>query len=414
MSKKISIFLFLSVCFLAKAQQVTTITGGAGSADGNFLNAHFSGPWGLCTDPTGTIIYVADSFNHRIRKIDLTSGLVTTIAGSTEGYADGVGTAAKFALPRGVCMDNNGNLYVAEANNHKIRKIDLSTNTVTTFAGSTQGYTNGLGTNAKFNEPTSICIDSNNNLYVSEWQGNKIRKITPTGQVTNLAGSGVAGFADGTGTNAKFDAPQGLCIDNQNNIYVSDTANFRVRKITPSGTVTTIAGTGVYGHEDGPVATAKLKDPTGISIDNNNNLYVIENHEVIRKIDLTANMVSTFIDASILNDGDPNGMCFKNNTIYFTEFGQCKIKKITDLLSSEQFNKNDFYLFPNPNNGSFSINSKVSKVLVYNLTGQLIKQFEGSFDNLYNYDIQSLSSGTYLVKIIDYNSNEKNLKLIKW
>ena len=411
MVKKIYIILFLSVCFFSKAQQVSTITGGPGSADGNFLNAHFSGPYGLCTDPTGTIIYVADCFNHRIRKIDLTSGLVSTIAGSTEGYADGVGTAAQFFFPRGVCMDSNGNLFVCEDGNHKIRKIDLSTNMVTTFAGSTQGYVNGLGTNAKFNEPFAICIDSNNNLYVSEWQGNKIRKITPTGQVTNLAGSGVSGFADGVGINAKFNAPQGLCVDNQNNIYVSDTVNFRVRKITPSGTVTTIAGTGEFGYLDGPIATAILKDPKGICMDSNNNLYITENYEDIRKIDLTNNMVSTFIDPSMLNNGSPNGMCFKNNTIYFTEFGNCKIKKITDFLSNDRFNENDFYLFPNPNNGVFNINSLQSgSIEIYDILGQLV--FTKKEVKATNLIVTELKKGIYLVKITNEEGETVTQKMV--
>ncbi len=403
---------------LTFSQQVTTVAGAGGGwfLDGTLQNAYFNNPSGLCTDPTGTIIYVADSNNNRIRKIDTNTGMVTTIACSTEGYADGLGTTAQFFHPSDVCMDSNGYLYVVDELNHKIRKIDLSTNTVTTFAGSTQGYLNGLGTNAKFNDPHRICIDSNNNLYVSEWQGNRIRKITPTGQVTNLAGSGVAGFADGVGTNAKFYAPRGLCVDNQNNIYVADQVNFKVRKITPNGTVSTIAGTGEFGYLDGSVTSAKLGAIEGICMDTANNLYVTDTYfdnKTIRKINLTTNMVSTFLDTSTYTP-TPNGMCFKDNTIYFTGFSNCKVFKITEVLGNEHFNKNDFFLFPNPNNGSFSINSKVSKVLVYNLTGQLIKHFEGSFDNLYNYDIQGLSNGTYLIKIIDYNSNEKNLKLIKW
>ena len=410
------LFFFITVFFttaLTFSQQVTTVAGYGGGAflDGPWWQAYFSGPWGLCTDPTGTIIYVADSFNHRIRKIDLTSGLVTTIAGSTEGYADGVGTAAKFALPRDVCMDSNGNLFVTDNSNHKIRKIDLSTNSVTTFAGSTQGYTNGSGTNAKFNDPVAICIDSNNNLYVSEWQGNKIRKITPTGQVTNLAGSGVAGFADGVGTNAKFYAPQGLCVDNQNNIYVSDTVNFRVRKITPSGTVTTIAGTGEYGYLDGAVATAMLGNIKGICMDTANNLYVADEFShLIRKIDLTTNMVSTFLD-TITYTSNPKGICLKDNTIYFTGFSNCKVFKITDVLSNDRFNKSDFYLFPNPNNGSFNINRLQSgSIEIYDILGKLV--FTKKEVNAANQIVTELKKGICLVKITNEDGKTVTQKIV--
>lgn len=416
MGKKIYIILFLSVCFFTKAQQVTLVAGfgGCGSNDGGGTMswaASIRGPWGLCTDPTGTIMYLADSFNHRIRKIDLTSGLVTTIAGSTEGYTDGVGTAAKFALPRDVCMDSNGNLFVTDNSNHKIRKIDLSTNTVTTFAGSTQGYINSSGTNAKFNDPVAICIDSNNNLYVSEWQGNKIRKITPTGQVTNLAGSGVAGFADGVGTNAKFYSPEGLCVDAQNNIYVADHTNFKVRKITPNGTVTTIAGTGEYGYLDGSVTTAMFGAIVGICMDTANNLYVADQFShLIRKIDLTTNMVSTFLDTNTYTPS-PKGMCFKDNTIYFTGFSNCKVFKITDVLSNDRFNENDFYLFPNPNNGSFRINNLQSgSIEIYDILGQLVFT-KSKLQN--GTEIETgLKKGVYLVKIINEDSETTTKKIV--
>ena len=274
MLKKSTILFILLICFFANAQQVTTITGflGGGYEDGSLQTAKFSGPYGLCLDNSGNI-YVADTFNNRIRKIDIATGTVSTLAGGTEGSANGIGTNAQFFLPRDLCFDSNGFLFVVDGNNNRIRKIDVSTQTVTTFAGSIQGYADGNGTNAKFNDPFGICIDSNDNIYVSEYLGGKIRKITPSGRVSTFAGSGVAGFADGVGTAAMFYSPEGLCVDPQNNIYVADTSNFKVRKITPDGTVTTIAG-GTYCYLDGPIADAMLKSVNGICMDNQNNLYV--------------------------------------------------------------------------------------------------------------------------------------------
>jgi DNA-binding beta-propeller fold protein YncE len=409
MFKKITIFLLLFFCFITRAQQVTTVTGFAGFADGTLATAQFSSPRGICADQTGTILYVADSGNNLIRKIDLNANFVSTIAGSTEGYADGIGTSAQFYRPVGVCLDSNGFLFVAEALNHKIRKIDLTTNTVTTFAGSTQGYANGTGTTAKFNNPTGICIDTNNNLYVSEYFGNKIRKITPTRQVTNYAGSGLATFADGIGTAASFYSPLALCSDAQNNIYVSDSFNSKIRKIEPNGMVTTITGID-GGYIDGTLSQAKFIIPDGICIDSNNNLYVNDLNNKIRKIDLNAGIVSTLLDLAPVN-GDPRGICYINNTIYFTEFGGCKIKKITDFLATENFEQNIIKLYPNPNKGKFKINIDTNfKIEIYDILGQLVYN---KVENQNETEIETaLKKGIYFVKIINEESKIATQKMV--
>ncbi|PKF72292.1 T9SS type A sorting domain-containing protein [Chryseobacterium sp. PMSZPI] len=275
-----ALFIYSSV----QAQTVTTIAGStSGYADGNGTAAQFKNPSWLCSDSNGNL-YISDNANHRIRKIT-PQGQVSTLAGSTSGYADGIGTAAQFNSTSGICIDGSGNLYVSDYDNHRIRKITPQ-GQVSTFAGSTQGYVDGLGTAAQFNNPTGIAIDPSENLYVADSNNHRIRKITPQGQVSTLAGS-TSGYADGSGTTAQFYYPYGIAIDPSGNLYVSDHINNRIRKVTQQGQVTTVAGS-TEGNADGSGTAAQFKLPSGIII-NTGNLYVADNgNHRIRKISFPA------------------------------------------------------------------------------------------------------------------------------
>ncbi|CAG9183259.1 NHL repeat-containing protein [Cupriavidus pampae] len=263
---------------------VSTIAGNThamGAADGAAATATFKYPSGVIADSVGNV-YVVDQSNHRIRQIDNTN-TVSTLAGSTAGYLDGTGTGAQFNSPYAGVVDAVGNLYVTEFSNNRIRKITPG-GVVTTFAGSTGGYLDGTGTGAQFQSPSGIAIDASGNLYVADTSNNKIRKITPAGVVTTIAGS-TYGFADGTGTAAQFAAPFGLALDADGNLYVADRGNNRIRKITPAGVVTTIAGDGTAGNTNGDGNVARFSNPTYLAIDAAKNLYVTElNGLVIRKI----------------------------------------------------------------------------------------------------------------------------------
>ena len=249
-------------------------SGTEGTANGTGTGAQFSYTEGVAVDTSGTV-YVADSSNNLIRKIT-SAGVVTTLAGSTQGSADGTGAGAQFYEPSDIVVDASGNLYVTDAENHRIRKVTQA-GVVTTFAGSGAiGSADGTGTSAQFVYPESIAIDSTGNLFVADMFGNTIRKITTVGVVTTFAGSGVAGFADGTGTNAQFYSPAGIAIDSANNMYVADKSNNRIRKITPAGVVTTIAGSGVAGFADGTGTNAQFMTPTGIDVDSTGTLYVAD------------------------------------------------------------------------------------------------------------------------------------------
>jgi sugar lactone lactonase YvrE len=268
---------------------VTTLAGSgvSGSDDESGTAASFAYPRGVAVDGVGNV-YVADSSNHKIRKIT-PAGHVTTLAGgggnewNGAGSADGTGTAASFSYPNGVAVDKNGTVYVADSGNHKIRKI-TSVGVVTTFAGSgVSGSEDGTGTAASFNYPNGVAVDKNGNIYVADFWNNKIRKITPAGVVTTLAGSGRQGSRDGTA--ASFRSPSGVAVDSSGDVYVVDGSNHKIRKITPAGVVTTIAGSGVSGSEDGTGTAASFNYPSGVAVDSTGNVYVADNNNhLIRKI----------------------------------------------------------------------------------------------------------------------------------
>ena len=278
----------------------TTIAGAAsiGSTDGPGTIARFYSPRALAVDNRGNV-YVADSMNDTIRKIT-PDGNVSTLAG-VPGYIalnarmapgfqtiDGTGSDALFFNPEGISVDNAGTIYVSDKLDFTIRKVTQD-GVVTTFAGTTGvwGNTDGTGKDACFYVIGGTALDAAGNLYVAEWESHTVRKVTPDGVVTTLAGLADSyGNVDGTGSDARFAQPMHLAVDAAGNVFVADPANNNIRKITPAGAVTTVAGAPMrYGSLDGPVGSALFDGPEGIAVDPSGNLYVVDSQNcTIRKI----------------------------------------------------------------------------------------------------------------------------------
>jgi sugar lactone lactonase YvrE len=277
---------------------VATLAGTAGlvgAIDATGSYARFNQPNGVTVDGSGNV-YVADTGNGAIRKIT-PLGVVTTLAGSifNRGNRDGSGLDAWFSSPTGVAADTTGNIYVSDAFTNTIRKVNPA-GTVSTIAGSASfrgGSADGTGTAAQFSYPSGIAVDSAGNLYVADTYNDTIRKITSDGKVATLAGfTGMPNTTDGTGPDARFNQPTGVAVDSSGTVYVADTVNCTIRQISPAGVVSTVAGTvfgnaGIAGFADGVTSTSLtlFNQPRGLVPDGLGNLYVADTgNAAIRKL----------------------------------------------------------------------------------------------------------------------------------
>lgn len=414
----LSLFHFLP----SQAQTVTTFAGaGEGYADGNLVTARFNKPMDVVTDQAGNV-YIADTYNDRIRKITA-DGTVSTLAGSTRGYANGTGANAKFNLPMGVAVANDGTLYVADSFNQRVRKITQD-GVVTTLAGSgTSGGANGTGTAAQFYTPRAIIVGIDGNIYVSEYGGHRIRKITPEGVVTTVAGGG-QGFMEGTGTGARFNHPKGLDMDAEGNLYVADSDNHKIRKITPDGVVTTLAGSS-NGYADGNGTEAKFQYPSGVAVDNSGNIFVTDtNNQRIRLVTPNGNVLTVAGGATTgATNGTgtdarfnyPEGVAVNSEGfLYIADFSNNRIRKIVEpLAKTEVFSDQKITMYPNPASHTVTIasdNDVQYSIALYDINGRQLM-----YDTVHtnkSIDVSSLQKGVYMVKL-SANGNESFKKLVK-
>ncbi len=283
------------------AGKVSTLISAATGQEGVGATVRFSSPHQVALDKAG-VTYVADSGHHSIRKV-LPDGTSSTLAG-TGNYnsVDGTGASAGFSFPLGVAVDDSGTVYVADTYSHTIRKVTPA-GVVSTLAGTayTFGSTDGTGAAARFYFPTNLAVDDAGNVYVADSSNATIRKVTPAGVVTTLAGkAGAYGYLDGAGTEARFYAPAGIAVDGQGNIYVGDSGNQVIRKITPAGVVSTHAGqAGTYGYVDGPAASARFASPWRIAADSAGQVYVADaGSRTLRQIS-TSGVVSTLAGSTL-------------------------------------------------------------------------------------------------------------------
>jgi hypothetical protein len=330
---------------------VTTMAGWPGSAghvDGRGWAARFASPGSVRADASGNL-YVADSYNNTIRKVTA-DGVTSTVAGvaGTAGSANGPAATATFNGTAGAVMDSSGNLFVADNGNNVIREVSAS-GTVSTFAGTvgTRGVVDGTGTSAQFYDPQNLALDSANNLYVADGAGNVVRKITPAGLVSTFAGAAVnggpgpSGSSDGTGSAAQFNRPTGIIVDATGNVYVADYGNDTIRKVSPAGIVTTLAGSpAVSGSLDGTGPAARFNGPAGVAVDSSGNVYVADSgNSTIREV-TQAGVVTTVAGSAGVNeniDGLPGAARFygpgdvavdANGVIYLADSVNCTVRRV--------------------------------------------------------------------------------------
>lgn len=324
--KKIVLFFFMVSSLSVFSQNCVTTYSGNGLpnlTNGDIHLAQFNNPSGICRDRFGNI-FIADGANHVIRKID-GAGNVSTYAGTgIMGFRDGSSATAQFNSPFDICADDSGNIYVTDFENQRIRKIDRMGDVSTIAGNGTVGYVDGSSSSAQFNYPRGIVWTKTGYLYIADSWNHRIRKINlATSTVSTFAGGGSAGgvgstgaWIDGTDTSARFFTPCGLGIDHKNNIYVADAYNHRIRKIDSLGVVTTIAGngssgSGAGGYVDGAMAMAALNTPTEICWTPNKGLLIGDTYNnCVRLIDSTGT-VSTLAGNGLVGYKDT---CVSNLT----------------------------------------------------------------------------------------------------
>jgi serine/threonine protein kinase, bacterial len=305
--------------------------GNAGDKDGADTAATFKQIWAIALDAAGNL-YVTDNGNVQIRKIT-SKGVVTTLPDNPNA-----GSSQVFSGADGMVIDAAGNFYVCYSTNNCIRKISPDGKTGAIFAGSTTGEggdVDGNGTSARFEVPVGLAIDATGNIYVADAGNAKIRKITPAGVVTTLAGSGLTGFNDGPGTQATFLEPYGVAIDKSGTVYVADGYNYAIRKVTPDGTVSTVASGGVEPGIGGPPA---FDVPTSIAIGADGTLYVTNYGDGVLKRISPDGVVSTIGSDVYLFTGfyEPTGVVIdKSGTLYVANSGANQVWKVMPQSATE-------------------------------------------------------------------------------
>jgi sugar lactone lactonase YvrE len=425
--KKCWIIILLTLPFFAKAQIITTIAGngsiGAINDGRPATTAEINYPHDVVVDKFGNF-YIADGENHKIRKVD-TRGIITTIAGTgTSGYnGDEIAaTNAELNLPTGIAVDDAGDVYICDYGNSRIRKVDI-TGIITTIAGNGSFTYNGEGipaTAAAVNEPYGITADIHGNIYFTDAGFHRVREINTSGIIYTVAGNGVNGYSGdgGPATAAEFKELGYINVSSAGDIYVGDHVNFRIRKISPSGIITTFAGNGSMGNSgDGMQATAAtFSAPNGTAIDKAGNVYIIDDYNHNLRVVNTSGIISTVAGTGIAGyNGDnipaksaqltnPNSVSVDTiGNVYIADANNQRIRKITYV--NESVNKvnntsQNITIYPNPAHDEINIiaGEQIESVAVLNLIGQTV------FCNHYHnqqvqIDVSGLPSGMYLVRI---------------
>ncbi len=410
------LFIFLSVIILsfrAEAQKIITIAGNGTEGylgdGGKAVSASLHWPMAVALDRKGNI-YIADADNNVIRRIN-TSGIITTIAGTGLDAGSGFGayggdggpaTAAYLFFPSGIAIDTSGNIFIADTKNNCIRKIDTG-GIINTVAGNGLAGFSGdgaLATAAKLNQPSRIALDTFGNLYIADYQNNRIRKVDPSKKINTIAGTGVPNYTGdgGPAITATLNYPSDVAVDTFGNVYIADELNNCIRKIDVSGNISTFAGMGIpaYSGDGGPATAARLFDPVAIALDDSFNLYISDmGNSVIRKVnkkDTITTYAGVFDSTGYFGDGGPataariwfpQGLAVnKKGSLYISDQGNNRIRfigsPIEAVIPVNPFPVN-INIYPNPSRGAFMINItsdfyEQAQVVISNLAGEKISE----------------------------------------
>ncbi|MFZ4797623.1 MAG: SBBP repeat-containing protein [Bacteroidia bacterium] len=353
--------IFLSISSFA--QIITTVAGG--NEGGPAIRVAMN-PYSVLFDGSN-YLYFSDPNNHKISKVNIVTGIINTVAGNgNPGYSGDGGSAisARLNFPSGIALDRFGDLYIADRNNYRIRKVNHITGIITTVAGNGTSGFNGdyiSALAANLNTPTGLTVDSAGNLYIADCHNHRIRKVNTSGMITTIAGNGTAGFvADGGLANLSYlYYPNGVTVDASGNLFIADSYNHRIRKVNLStGIITTVAGNGTSGFNgDGSTATAAiLSYPSSISIDRLGNLYIAGNGNRIRKVNASTGIISTVAGISSSGFGgdgslattaslyDPSNVTIDTiGNLYIADYGNKRIRKVnvsTGIISTIAGNGN--------------------------------------------------------------------------
>lgn len=437
--KTISAIGFFSLSLVAQSQTINTIAGNGTASyygdGGPATSAELASPAGLATDASGNV-YIADYNNSRIRMVN-TSGVISTFAGNgASGFSGDGGPATAAALydPFGVCTDISGNVYIADSRGNRIRMVNTS-GIISTLAGNGIAAYSGDGgpaTAAQVNFPLFVEADPSGNIYISDYQNNRLREINTSGIINTIAGNGTAGYAGdgGAATAAEMRSPGGLSLDANGNIYFADEGNHRIRMINTLGVINLVGGngTGSYSGDGGPATAAEIYEPYDVSLDGAGNIYIADlGNSRIREISVSG-MMSTFAGTGtpgFSGDGGPATAAQLNypsgvfadlvsGSLYIGDENNERVRIVTGIptgtntISSARQNIN---VYPNPTNGNCVVTGIEAHQVIelFNYTGQKISSTMAQNATM-QLDMSSFPNGIYLIRILDKNNSVVSTK----
>jgi len=404
-------------------------------------NSELSNPQDVATDGAGNI-YVADMYNHRVRMINATTGIMTTVAGGgISGYADGFSgdggpaTLAALYYPSAVAVDAAGNLYICDQDNQRVRKVNTS-GIISTIAGNgTAGFLgNGSpAVGAELHYPTGVAVDASGNVYICDNNNQRVRKVSTTGTITTIAGTGTVGYLGdgGPAIDAELSYPVGVAVDAAGNVYIGDQGNSAIRMVDTSGTITTIAGNGGSGYsgDGGPAAWAELSFPQAVKVDNAGNIYIADDGNNAVRVINSAGNISTLAGvggAGFSGDGGPaiaaqlnsptSAVADHSGNVFIGDGGNHRIRKVNISylgVATTQQTQQNVLVYPNPTKGIINIvNAANSIVIINDVAGNEIMK-TAIANATQSLDISALASGVYLVQVISQNGQSKIVKVTK-